>query len=118
MFIEDSSNETIAKQISSIIERYNLLVAEIQSIEELQKKKDNDIMQLKTFTDYELRSLGSRINDIKLKIDTLSKIRNFVGKDFKKIARTDSFNRLTRRIDNLNFENRMSRGEFHRVLDR
>jgi hypothetical protein len=118
MFIEDSSNETIAKQISSIIERYNVLVQEIQSIEDLQKKKDNDLLQLKTFTDYELGSLKSRITDIKLSLELLSKIKNFVGKDFKKIARTDSFNRVSRRIDNLNFENRMSRGEFYRVLER
>jgi signal transduction histidine kinase len=119
MFINDAYNDPSAlKQISSMIERHNQLVEEINSIESLQKSKEEKIEQLKSDITHELTFLRTRVSDIKELVEKAEKYKLSISKDFKRIIKTDSFNRLSRRIDNLNFENRMSRSEFYRVLER
>jgi archaellum component FlaC len=119
MFITDTSGDPSAvKQISSIIERYNLLVNDIKSIEDLQKIKDDELKQLNNTMNNELLLLRARVSEIKELVDKTTKYKIFVGREFKQIIKSDSFNRLSRRVDNLNFENRMSRDEFYKALER
>lgn len=119
MFLSETAKDPSAvQQISSIIERYNQLVNDIKSIEELQKTKEYEINQLNTEMNNELLVLRERVSEIKALVDKTTKYKNFVGKEFKKIIKTESFNRLSRRIDNISFENKLSRDEFYRVLER
>jgi hypothetical protein len=119
MFLQDAYNDpTAIKQISSMIERYNQLLEDIKMVEDLQKSKDDKLNALNSEMTNELSLLRSRVSEIKELVDKTTKYKILVGREFKTIIKTDSFNRLSKRIDNLNFENRMSRAEFYRALER
>jgi hypothetical protein len=119
MFLSDTARDpTAIEQISTMIERYNQLIIDIKSIEDLQKRKDYEIEQLKMVADTELAILRNQISEIQLLVDKATRFKTVIGKEFKRVIKVDSFNRLSKRVDNLNFENRLPRQEFYHLLER
>jgi len=119
MFMPNSEKSpTAVEQISSMISRYNELVEDVRYLEDLQKKKDYELLQLKRQMTFELSELRTRVHEIGILVDKAAKYKVNVGREFKQIIKTDNFNKLSKRIDALDFENKMSRDEFFHLLER
>ncbi|MGV8162605.1 MAG: hypothetical protein ACP5N2_04710 [Candidatus Nanoarchaeia archaeon] len=119
MFMPNAmKNPSAVEQISSMIERYNQLVEDIKYLETLQRRKDLEISLLKKQMTSELSELKAKVFDLKELLIKAEKYRNSVGRDFKQIIKTDSLNKLSRRIDIIDFENKMPREEFNHLIER
>lgn len=116
--MQPQTDSTAVQQISSMINRHNNLIEDILSLEKLQEKKEMEIQQLKEITANEILDLKLKISDLNKKIDTAVKIKIALGREFKQIVKTDSFNRLSKRIDSLNYEKKLPRDEFNHLLER
>ena len=118
MFMHQASADpTALEQISLMINKYNQLIVEIKSIEELQNKKNSEIEQLKKEMDSELSELRLKSSELKSLVDSATKLKVNVGREFKQIVKTDTFNRLSRRVDALNYEQKISRDELYRTIE-
>ncbi|MGV8168734.1 MAG: hypothetical protein ACP5N3_01630 [Candidatus Nanoarchaeia archaeon] len=118
MFEQDKNSASSLEQVSIIINRYNLLVESINNLEIMQNKKELELEQIKRQTDYELEALRLKLAELKLLLDKASKYKASVSRDFKQIIKADSMNKLSRRIDAIDFENKISRDEFNHILER
>ncbi len=119
MFAEDpSKNISIVDQISTMIARYNELAEEAKALEIAQQKRENEVKSFKTEINAELIELRTRLDAIKQLIDVTTKQKMNVGSEFKQIIKQDQFNKLSRRIDSLNYEDKLSRDELYRKVER
>ncbi|MFA6072714.1 MAG: hypothetical protein WC758_01210 [Candidatus Woesearchaeota archaeon] len=112
------SSPSAINQISSMIERYNQLIEEINKLEDLHKIKEIEIKTLKTESETEFILLREKIFEITKLVEQATKYKTIVGSEFKQIIKVDSFNKLKRRIDVLDFENKISRSEFNHIIER
>lgn len=117
MFMQNrAADPTAVEQISGMINRFNQLTVEVKNIEELQKRKILEIENLKKNMEIELSELRGNLDELRKIIDSATKIKTAVGREFKQIAKTDAFERLSKRIDSQNYEKRISRQELYRKL--
>jgi hypothetical protein len=119
MFAEDpSKNISVLDQISSMIARYNDLAEEVKTLEIAQQKRENEVKTFKTEIDFELAELRKTLDTMKKLIDVATKQKMNVGSEFKQIIKQDQFNKLSRRIDALKYEDNLSRDELYRKVER
>jgi len=116
--MQSPPDPTALEQISIMIKKYNQLVLDVQEIETLQVRKNQEIEQLKERMDFEIRDLRDKSRELKLRIEVVTKFRTNVAREFKLLVKKDTFNRLSRRIDSLNYENRISHSELNNLLER
>jgi predicted nucleic acid-binding Zn-ribbon protein len=119
MFMEDPSrNVSIVDQVTALINRYNELAEDVKSLEEAHKKREQEVNLFRAEINNDLQGLRQRLGEVKSLVDRAAKQRLNVGSDFKQIIKRDQFSKLAKRIDSLNFEDKISRDELYRLIER
>lgn len=118
MFMQTPADPTALEQVSIMIKKYNQLVNDIKELESIHLKRNLEIEKLKEQMNSELSELRLKSNELKMRVEVVTKFRTNVAREFKQIIKKDALNRLSRRIDLADYENRISRNELNNLVDR
>lgn len=118
MFMQTPADPTALEQVSIMIKKYNQLVNDIKELESIHLKRNLEIEKLKEQMNSELSELRLKSNELKMRVEVVTKFRTNVAREFNQIIKKDALNRLSRRIDLADYENRISRNELNNLVDR
>lgn len=104
----------ISKQVRTLINRYNMLVSETEALQKECAERDEKVEALKEEIGKKIEELKSNIEETSEGINHTDAKRKEVSKDFRSLVKKDAVARVERRIDNLKFEEMISREEFYR----
>ena len=115
---QGSGASEIEQQVRSIVSRFNELVRIRDELEHQGAIRDGGIRLLHDDLGDEIEEIRLRINDIYSKIEEAARIKASIVSDLRDVAKIDSFARMEKRIDQRDYEDNISRGEFIRQVAR
>lgn len=111
-------DETIAKQITSMIERHNMLVEEINTLDREHTQKNAELEIFKQNVQTTLEILRRNLDEINSLVEKTQRYKKAVANEFKQIVKADSLARLNSRINNLHLEENIFRKELYSWLEK
>jgi hypothetical protein len=105
-------------QIRIIIERYNELELSFRAVE--RECEERDIMAAGFEEDIisEIKNVKDTLKKIGMLMGKIEKERLLLAKEFRKSVKTDIMKRLEKRVDQLKYEEFISKDELYRLLER
>jgi hypothetical protein len=116
--VSAQNSQMVLDQISNLVNRYNEIAADVQNLENLQAKKEIEVKRVKAEFNADIEELKRQLAELKELVSKATRYKMNVGSDFKQIIKKDSFNKLSKRIDALNYENNISRDELYKLIER
>jgi len=113
----NDTSSSLKEQLTDTVNRYNSIAERILVLEKESSERDSRISRLKDDMRAESEHLKSLIKEIKSIMDSTLMLKTELTKEFKGIVKEDAFTRITRRIDNKDYEKNISKAKFKELLD-
>ncbi len=114
----EASRHEKEEQIRVIIERYNNLELAFRDVEKACSDRNRQVQISGDLIFADMKSVREMLDRIMFLMDKLEKERVSLSKEFKKIIKIDAQKRLERRVDQLKYEEYISKDELYRLLER
>lgn len=102
--------------IKNIIERYNFLVQLSDNISNEINQRDIALNTFKSELKQDFSELKKNIQEFLVLLEEAEKNKNILINNFKDIIKKDAIERLNRRIDNLNYEQLVTKNELYKYI--
>lgn len=100
-----------------LVRRYNSVKLSSEEIERQINRLDNEISQYSSESVEEVERNKSMMGEVHRRFELLELERDVLRKSFKVIVKKDAVDRVSRRVDSLNYEFLINRSELKRVLE-
>ncbi len=114
----ESDRQDKEAQLSIIIERYNELELAFRAVERECNNRDVQASRFKEEMEAEMNSVKDMLEKIRGLIIRIEKERTSLAKEFRAIVKQDLQRRLEKRVDQLKYEEYISKDGLYRLLER
>ncbi len=105
-------------RIRLAIERHNDLELAFRTVENECDERDVLAARLREDIETEIKNVRDTLKKISSVIERIERERALISKEFRKIVKADMQKRLEKRLDNVKYEDYISRDELYRLIQR
>lgn len=114
---ENPEKKSKLELVSIMIERHNFLIDQVSKLEKVFEEKNNRLDLFKEEVKKDIDKQKKLLEENKELFEVLEKVKKDVVADFKQVAKRPLFEKLTKRVNELKYEEFMHREELMRKLE-